>query len=103
MPHDPVEVLNRSLLLRVLFDLCLQIYGHPVACSTAQEMLQSIVSSICTKTISVSSPGIARYLLESDCTMFLSEMEEEFQVCISVNQQLWEPLAEQVALQQPKQ
>lgn len=78
-------------------NLCLQIYGHPVACRTAQEMLEGIVSSICRKTITVSSPGITRYLLEKDCTAFLSEMEEEFQVSIAVHQQLWEPLAEQVA------
>lgn len=82
---------------------CLQIYGHPVACSTAKEMLQGIVSSIRTKTITVSSPGIARYLLEKDCTMFLSSMEEEFQVYITVNQQPWEPPAEQVGPQNPQQ
>lgn len=91
-----------SALKCSVLNLCLQIYGHPVACSTAQEMLQSIVSSICTKTITVSSPGITRYLLEMDCAMFLREMEEEFHVCIAVNQQPWEPLAEQVVPRNPK-
>lgn len=92
-----------SALRCSVFNLCLQIYGHPVACSTAQEMLQSIISSICTTTITVSSPGITRYLLEKDCTVFLRELEEEFQVCISVNQQLWEPMAEEVAPRHLKQ
>lgn len=80
---------------------CLQIYGHAVACHTAQEMLQDIVSSVCTRTITVSAPGITRFLLEEDCQMFLSDMEEEFQVCMSIKQQPLEPLAEQVAPRKP--
>lgn len=72
-----------------------------MACSTAKEVLQGIVSSVCTKTITVSSPGITRYLLEEDCAMFLREMEEEFQVYVTVDQQLWEPPAEQVGATEP--
>lgn len=86
-----------------VLNLCLQIYGHPVACNAAQEMLQGIVSSVCTRTITVSAPGITRYLSEEECIMFLSDMEEEFQVCMPIKQQPWEPLAEQVAPQKPKQ
>eukprot|EP00066_Takifugu_rubripes_P018234 XP_011607500.1 PREDICTED: poly [ADP-ribose] polymerase 10 isoform X1 [Takifugu rubripes] len=73
----------------------LKIYGHAVACNAAQEMLEGIVSSVCTRTITVSAPGITRYLFEEECKMFLSDMEEEFQVCMPIKQQPWEPLAEQ--------
>lgn len=86
-----------------VLNLCLQIYGHAVACNAAQEMLQGIVSSVCTRTITVSAPGITRYLSEEECLMFLNDMEDEFQVCMPIQQQPWEPLAEQVAPQKPKQ
>lgn len=83
--------------------LCLQIYGRAVACSMAQEMLEDIISSITTKTFTVSAPGMARYLLEEECKTFLSDMEKMSQVCILVKQQQpWEPLAEQVAPAKPK-
>lgn len=86
-----------------ILNLCLQIYGHAVACNAAREMLQGIVSSVCTRTITVSAPGITRYLFEEECIMFLSDMEEEFRVCMPIKQQPSEPLAEQVAAQKPKQ
>lgn len=74
-----------------------QIYGHAVACGAAQEMLQSIVASVCSRSVSVSSPGVTRYLLEQEGKTFLSNMEEDYQLCVLVEPQLWEPLAEQVA------
>lgn len=73
-----------------------------MACSAAQETLRSLVASVCTRTVSVSSPGVARYLLEPYCSHFLGELEEELQVLIVVKQQPWEPLAEQVAPPQPQ-
>ncbi|XP_056254673.1 protein mono-ADP-ribosyltransferase PARP10 [Seriola aureovittata] len=77
-------------------DVCgLKIHGHAVACQMAEEVLQGIVSSICTRTITVNAPGVARFLGEAECKSILNEMESKFQVYISPKQAPWEPLPHQ--------
>ncbi|XP_026156395.1 protein mono-ADP-ribosyltransferase PARP10 [Mastacembelus armatus] len=77
-------------------DACgLKIHGHAVACQIAEELLQGVVSSICTKTITVNAPGVARFLGETECKSILNEMESKFQVYISPKQAPWEPLPHQ--------
>uniref|UniRef100_A0A3B4WJ74 Poly [ADP-ribose] polymerase n=1 Tax=Seriola lalandi dorsalis TaxID=1841481 RepID=A0A3B4WJ74_SERLL len=79
-------------------DVCgLKIHGHAVACQMAEEVLQGIVSSICTRTITVNAPGVARFLGEAECKSILNEMESKFQVYISPKQAPWEPLPHQEA------
>lgn len=77
-------------------DVCgLRIHGPAIACQMAEEVLQSIVSSICTKTITINAPGVTRFIPEEECKSILKEMEKKFQVYISLNYVPWEPLSHQ--------
>ncbi|XP_047461663.1 protein mono-ADP-ribosyltransferase PARP10 [Mugil cephalus] len=77
-------------------DCCgLKIHGHAVACQMAEEVLQGIVSSICTRTITVNTPGVTRFLGEQDCINVLNEMERKFQVYINIVHVPWKPLPHQ--------
>lgn len=74
-------------------DVCgLKIHGPAVACQMAEELLQSVISSVCTKTIVVEAPGVCRFLDDPDCRSILNEMEAKFQVYISLKHVSWEPL-----------
>lgn len=73
----------------------LKIHGHVVACQMAEEVLQSVVSSICTRTITVNTPGVARFLGEKECQSILNEMEAKFCVHISPKYVPWKPLPHQ--------
>ncbi|KAM7372857.1 hypothetical protein PAMP_007752 [Pampus punctatissimus] len=77
-------------------DVCgLKIHGHAGACQMAEEVLQDVVSSICTRTITVNAPGVARFLCDEECQSILKQMETKFQVYISPKQMPWEPLPHQ--------
>lgn len=77
-------------------DSCgLKIHGHVVACQMAEEVLQGVVSSICTRTITVNTPGVARFLGEKECQSILNEMEAKFCVHISPKYVPWKPLPHQ--------
>ncbi|XP_040908671.1 protein mono-ADP-ribosyltransferase PARP10 [Toxotes jaculatrix] len=77
-------------------DVCgFKIHGPAVACQMAEEVLQSVVSSICTRTITVNAPGVSRFLGEEECKSILKEMESKFQVYISLKQAPWQPLPHQ--------
>ncbi|KAF7651343.1 hypothetical protein LDENG_00112090 [Lucifuga dentata] len=74
-------------------DTCgLKIHGNAASCQTAEEVLQDMVSSICTRTITVNAPGVARFLLGEECNKLLQEMQRKFQVYISPKSMKWEPL-----------
>lgn len=62
----------------------------------AEEVLQGVVSSICTRIITVNVPGVVRFLDEKECRSILNEMETKFQVFISLKYVPWEPLPHQV-------
>lgn len=62
----------------------------------AEEVLQGVVSSVCTRTITINVPGVARFLDEKECRSILNEMETKFQVYISLNYVPWEPSPHQV-------
>ncbi|CAL8296723.1 unnamed protein product [Lota lota] len=66
--------------------------GH---CQNAQELLQSMVSSVFTKTITVNQSGVARFLVETEGTSILNEMRAKFQICISLDKIRWAPLQSQ--------
>lgn len=77
-------------------DVCgLKIHGHAAACQMAEEVLQGVVSSICTRTITVNAPGVARFLCDEECKSIMKEMETKFQVYITPKQLPWEPLPHQ--------
>lgn len=69
----------------------------------AEEVIQGMLSSIYTKTITISAPGITRYLGEEECKKIMNEMERKFQVYIIVKHVPWEPLHDQVMLLYAKQ
>uniref|UniRef100_A0A3B3XNY7 Poly [ADP-ribose] polymerase n=1 Tax=Poecilia mexicana TaxID=48701 RepID=A0A3B3XNY7_9TELE len=70
----------------------------PVACQMAEEVLQGVVSSVCTRIITVNVPGVCRFLDEKECRSILNEMETKFQVFISLKYVPWEPLPHQVTI-----
>ncbi|XP_068432482.1 protein mono-ADP-ribosyltransferase PARP10 [Clinocottus analis] len=77
-------------------DVCgLKIQGPATACQMAEEVLQDVVSSICTRTITVNAPGVTRFLTEEECISIMKEMERKFSVYISTTYVPWEYLAHQ--------
>ncbi|XP_074470025.1 protein mono-ADP-ribosyltransferase PARP10 [Sebastes fasciatus] len=77
-------------------DVCgLKLHGHATACQMAEEVLQGVVSSICTRTITVNAPGVSRFLEDKECKSILKEMEKKFQVYINIKHVPWEYIAHQ--------
>uniref|UniRef100_A0A1A8DAM2 Poly [ADP-ribose] polymerase n=1 Tax=Nothobranchius kadleci TaxID=1051664 RepID=A0A1A8DAM2_NOTKA len=77
-------------------DACgLKIHGPAVACQVAEEVLQGVLSSICTRTITVNVPGVTRFVDEKECRSIMNEMETKFQVYICQKYVPWEPIADQ--------
>ncbi|XP_072226022.1 protein mono-ADP-ribosyltransferase PARP10 isoform X2 [Leuresthes tenuis] len=70
----------------------LKIHGHAVACQMAEEVLQGVVSSVCTRTITVNAAGVTRFLDEKECRSIMNEMETKFQVYINPKYVPWQPL-----------
>lgn len=74
-------------------DVCgLRVHGPAIACQMAVEVLQGVISSILTKTITIKAPGVTRFLEEEDCKSILKEMERKFQVHINLQYKPWEPM-----------
>lgn len=76
--------------------LPLQISGDAGVCQMAEELLRNVVDSICTRTITVSQPGVARFLVEEEGSSILAEMQAKFQVYIQMDKVHWEPLEDKV-------
>lgn len=73
-------------------DVCgLKIHGHPTACQIAEELLQGLVSDICTRTITVNAPGVTRFMETDECKKMFHDMETKFHVCIFPELVPWEP------------
>ncbi|KAL2080281.1 hypothetical protein ACEWY4_024074 [Coilia grayii] len=70
----------------------LTISGDAGVCQMAEELLRNVVDSICTRTITVSQPGVARFLVEEEGSSILAEMQAKFQVYIQMDKVHWEPL-----------
>ncbi|XP_010872114.2 protein mono-ADP-ribosyltransferase PARP10 [Esox lucius] len=75
-------------------DMCgLRIHGSPGPCQMAEQVLQDVVSSTVTRTITVNKPGVARFLLEEgEGASILREMQARFQVYIDMVEVHWKPL-----------
>lgn len=77
-------------------DVCgLKLHGLAIACQTAEEMLQGVVSSVCTRIITVNAPGVTRFLEDEECKSILKEMQRKFTVYIHTKHVPWEPLPHQ--------
>ncbi|XP_006635980.2 protein mono-ADP-ribosyltransferase PARP10 isoform X1 [Lepisosteus oculatus] len=70
----------------------LRLHGNANACQIADELLRSVVSSVCTRTIVLNRPGVARFLVQEEAARILEEMQTKFQVFISLDKVHWEPL-----------
>ncbi|KAM3850223.1 protein mono-ADP-ribosyltransferase PARP10-like [Diretmus argenteus] len=70
----------------------LKIHGNIAACQMAEELLQGVVTSILTRTITIQQSGVARFLVGEEAKGILKEMETKFQVYISLEKVHWEPL-----------
>ncbi|CAN9504108.1 unnamed protein product [Ophioblennius macclurei] len=92
--HQLLADMNQVIILPVeTEDICgLKLQGLAVACQTAEEVLQGVISSICTKTITVRAPGLTRFLTQKDCLSILHEMEAKFEVFISLQHVPWDEL-----------
>lgn len=78
------------------YPCCSQISGRAAECQMAEEILRSVVDSICTRTITVRQPGAARFLVEQEGSSILAEMQAKFQVHICMDKVHWEPLEDEV-------
>ncbi|KAJ8273298.1 hypothetical protein GJAV_G00099970 [Gymnothorax javanicus] len=72
-----------------------RLHGNATACHFGEEILQSLVNSVLTRTITVNQPGVARFLVETEGASILAEMQAKFQVFISMDKVHWEPLEDQ--------
>ncbi|XP_066571950.1 protein mono-ADP-ribosyltransferase PARP10 [Amia ocellicauda] len=70
----------------------LRLHGNANACQIADELLRSVVSSVCTRTITLQRPGVARFLVQEEGTSILHEIQTKFQVFISLERIHWVPL-----------
>uniref|UniRef100_A0AAY4D1M5 Poly [ADP-ribose] polymerase n=1 Tax=Denticeps clupeoides TaxID=299321 RepID=A0AAY4D1M5_9TELE len=82
--------MNQVTLLPLESGDGLSISGNAGACQTAEEVLHGLIDAVCTKTIRVCRPGIARFLVGEEGTSILHEMQSKFQVHISMDQVHWE-------------
>lgn len=88
---------NCSIFLEVTaFGFICQIHGNFTACQAAEDLLCSIMTSIQTKTITLNQPGVARFLVYGEGVPILKEMEQKFEVHISLEKVHWEPLENEV-------
>ncbi|XP_028820578.1 protein mono-ADP-ribosyltransferase PARP10 isoform X2 [Denticeps clupeoides] len=88
--------MNQVTLLPLESGDGLSISGNAGACQTAEEVLHGLIDAVCTKTIRVCRPGIARFLVGEEGTSILHEMQSKFQVHISMDQVHWETTNEDI-------
>ncbi|XP_024113660.1 protein mono-ADP-ribosyltransferase PARP10 isoform X2 [Oryzias melastigma] len=95
--HQLLADMNQvSIIPSEAEDVCgLKIHGPAVACQMAEEVLQGVVSSICTRSITVNAPGVTRFLEEKECRSILNEMESKFVVYICPKYVPWSHLPHQ--------
>ncbi|RVE66418.1 hypothetical protein OJAV_G00107150 [Oryzias javanicus] len=95
--HQLLADMNQvSIIPSEAGDVCgLKIHGPAVACQMAEEVLQGVVSSICTRSITVNAPGVTRFLEEKECRSILNEMESKFVVYICPKYVPWSHLPHQ--------
>ncbi|KAM4630657.1 protein mono-ADP-ribosyltransferase PARP10 [Polymixia lowei] len=74
----------------------LRIHGKAGACQMADEVLQGVVSSVCTRVITVNESGVSRFLVGEEGTSILGEMQRKFQVYITLEKVHWEPLNQDI-------
>ncbi|XP_069771082.1 protein mono-ADP-ribosyltransferase PARP10-like isoform X3 [Narcine bancroftii] len=73
----------------------LRVTGNGRPCQTMDELLRSIISNICSRTVTLQQPGILRFLLEKSGADILKELEKKYQCIIGLERDCWiEPQSE---------
>lgn len=67
----------------------LRVTGQAKACQTMDELLRSIISNICSRTMALQEPGISRYLLEKAGTDTLRLLERKYKCTIGLERVCW--------------
>ncbi|XP_078392367.1 protein mono-ADP-ribosyltransferase PARP10 [Cetorhinus maximus] len=67
----------------------LRITGVRSACEAVDELLRSIVSNICTRTVTLQEPGISRFLLEKRGANILKQLETKHNCTIGLEKVRW--------------
>ncbi|XP_041040237.1 protein mono-ADP-ribosyltransferase PARP10 isoform X2 [Carcharodon carcharias] len=67
----------------------LRITGVGSACEAVDELLRSIISNICTRTVTLQEPGISRFLLEKRGANILKQLETKHNCTIGLEKVRW--------------
>ncbi|XP_059496466.1 protein mono-ADP-ribosyltransferase PARP10 [Stegostoma tigrinum] len=67
----------------------LRITGVGSACAVVDELLRSIISNICSRTVTLREPGISRFLLEERGASILKQLERKCKCVIGLERVCW--------------
>ncbi|XP_067871839.1 protein mono-ADP-ribosyltransferase PARP10 [Heterodontus francisci] len=67
----------------------LRITGEARACQTVDELLRSVISNICSRTVTLQEPGISRFLLENRGSNILKQLETKYKCTIGLERVHW--------------
>uniref|UniRef100_UPI00398F1126 protein mono-ADP-ribosyltransferase PARP10 n=1 Tax=Pristiophorus japonicus TaxID=55135 RepID=UPI00398F1126 len=67
----------------------LRITGEARACQAVDELLRSVISNICCRSVGLQEPGIARFLLEKRGANILKQLETKYKCAIGLERVRW--------------
>ncbi|XP_078282158.1 protein mono-ADP-ribosyltransferase PARP10 isoform X2 [Rhinoraja longicauda] len=67
----------------------LRVTGQAKACQTMDELLRSIIATICSRPVALQEPGISRFLLEPAGTDTLRQLERKYKCTIRLERACW--------------
>ncbi|XP_062900703.1 protein mono-ADP-ribosyltransferase PARP10 isoform X1 [Mobula hypostoma] len=67
----------------------LRVTGQASACQIMDELLRSIISTICSRTVTLQEPGVSRFLLERMGADILKQLEGKYQCTIGLERACW--------------
>ncbi|XP_028673864.2 protein mono-ADP-ribosyltransferase PARP10 isoform X1 [Erpetoichthys calabaricus] len=70
----------------------LRLHGDECSRQFAEEIICSAIDSVHTRAITLTAPGVARFLVDEQGTNILKEIQTKFQLVISLERVLWTPL-----------
>lgn len=70
--------------------------GEAGRCQAAAEFLQSLLETISSQTVTLSYPGVARFLLDEGGQSILRQLESRFQCVLELGNVQWSPPDPQV-------
>ncbi|KAG2465163.1 PAR10 polymerase, partial [Polypterus senegalus] len=85
----PIEADFKDVFLQEWPNL---LHGDECSRQFAEEIIRSAIDSVHTRAITMSAPGVARFLLDEQGTNILKEIQTKFQLVVSLERVLWTPL-----------